>query len=208
MIRIFDCAQNSAEWYEARRGIPTASEFAAILTKGKGSEPSKVRATYMRKLAGELVTGEPMPHVTTFVMERGKMLEDDARNLYAFTAGADLKQVGFVRNEDRGASPDSLVGNNGMLEIKSKEPHLLVEVILADVFPEDHKAQCQGALLVAEREWIDIACYWPKMPLFTKRAYRDEPYLKHLSGEIDRFNDELREMVAKVRAYGSMKEAA
>ena len=62
--------------------------------------------------------------------------------------------------------------------------------------------------MVAGREWIDIACYWPKMPLFTKRAYRDEPYIKHLSGEIDRFNDELRAMVAKVRAYGSLKEAA
>lgn len=208
MIRVFDCAQNSPEWYEARRGIPTASEFAAILTPGKGKEPSKTRLTYMKKLAGELITGEPMPHVTTFTMERGKIMEEEARDFYQFVAGEQVSPVGFVRNGDKGCSPDSLVGDRGMLEIKTKEPHLLIEVLLKDEFPEEHKAQCQGALMVAERDWIDIGVYWPRMPMFIKRAYRDEPYITNLSREIELFNLELREMVAKVRAFGSMKEAA
>jgi hypothetical protein len=78
----------------------------------------------------------------------------------------------------------------------------MIETILADKFPAEHKAQCQGALWVAEREWIDIAIYWPGMPLFVKRATRDDVYIKTLSDEVDRFNEELTGIVAAIRRYG------
>jgi hypothetical protein len=95
-----------------------------------------------------------------------------------------------------------------MLEIKTKLPHLMIECILKDEFPAEHKAQCQGALWVAEREWIDIAVYWPKMPLFVKRATRDEDYIKKLSDAVDAFNDELDAVVERIRLYGEPLEAA
>lgn len=207
--RIIDCEQSSPEWYAARLGLPTASMFATVLAKGKGGGASLTRQTYMHKLAGEIITGEPMEGFSNEHMQRGKDMEAEARSTYAFIHGADPKQVGFVVNGRKGASPDSLLGDAGMLEIKTKLPHLMIECILKDEFPAEHKAQCQGALWVAEREWIDIAVYWPKMPLFVKRATRDEAYIKTLSEAVEKFNEELDEVVERIRRYGEpMVQAA
>ncbi len=202
MIQIFDCDQNSSEWYEARRGVPTASMFATIMAKGRSGGESLTRKKYLYKLAGELLTGEVQEGFTNAHMERGHEMEPDARNMYALMTDAQPQLVGFVRNGPKGASPDSLVGDAGMLEIKTKLPDLLIDVLLRDEFPAEHKAQCQGALWVAEREWIDIAVYWPKLPLFIKRAYRDEAYIADMSRAVDAFNSELAEVVEKVRRYG------
>jgi hypothetical protein len=200
MLEVFDnLEQNSPEWIKVRLGLATASMFSAILAKGEG----KTRATYMRKLAGERITGEPAENFTNPAMDRGHLLEDDARKLYSFYADIEPTQVGFVKNGKIGASPDSLLNDDGALEIKTKKPELLIETILRDDFPPEHKAQCQGVLLVTERAWIDIAVYYPGMPFFTKRAKRDEAYLKTLHGEIDRFNDELEALVEKIRSYGA-----
>lgn len=196
---IVDCNQNTDEWLTARMGIPTASCFHKVLAKGQG----KVRRDYMLRLAGEIVSGEPMDNFTNHHMERGHEMEDEARNLYSFMNEIDATPVGFVRNGDVGASPDSFIGDSGILEIKTKMPHLMVDVILKDKFPTEHIPQCQGCLWVAEREWIDIVVYWPKMPPFIKRAYRDEEYIKNLSSEVSRFNEELSDMVEKVQHYGA-----
>lgn len=200
MVQYFDCEQGSAAWFEARRGIPTASCFSDIMSKGRGSAPSKTRLTYMHKLAGEIITGEPMESVSTAAMERGHALEPEARELYQMLTGNAVQQVGFARNGRVGASPDGLVGDIGGLEIKTKAPHLMVEVILADLFPAAHWAQCQGILWVTEREWIDLAVYCPGFPLFIKRADRDEAYIEELSENVGFFLAELDEAVAKIRA--------
>jgi len=135
-------------------------------------------------------------------MDRGHEMEAEARSLYAFMSDADPTQIGFLRNGQKGCSPDSLIGDAGVLEIKTKLPHLLIDCILKDDFPAEHKAQCQGALWVAEREWVDIAVYWPRMPLFVKRAYRDEEYISKLSDAIDAFNADLAAVVDRIKAYG------
>lgn len=202
MLEIFDCDQNSAEWFEARRGLPTASEFSTVMASGRGGGESKTRRTYMLKLAGEIVTGEVQEGFSSVHTERGHEMEPDARNLYALMTDALPELVGFIRNGQKGGSPDSLIGDNGLLEIKTKLPHLLIDVLLKDEFPPEHKAQCQGNLWVSEREWIDIAVYWPKLPLFIKRAYRDEAYIAVMSRAVDAFNSELAEVVEKVRKYG------
>ena len=199
MIDIVNCEQGSDEWFRARIGTPTASEFHAILAKGEG----KTRRSYMLRLAGEIVTGEPSETYSNGHMERGKLLEPEARELYAFMADAEPQQVGFIRNFGTGCSPDSLLGTAGMLEIKTKLPALLIECILRGDFPPEHKAQCQGALWIAERDWIDIAVYWPKMPLFVQRAYRDTPYIAGLGAAVEAFSAELAETVERVRKYGA-----
>jgi hypothetical protein len=201
MITIIDCGQGTEAWFRARAGMPTASEFATVMAAGRGGGESKTRRTYMLKLAGELLTGEPMEQYTNIHMERGKIMEDEARNLYSFAADVDLHRVGFIVNGPKGCSPDSLIDNVGMVEIKTQLPHLLIDTILKGDFPPEHKAQCQGALWVAEREWIDIAVYWPKLPLFVKRAHRDEAYIAQLSKAVDQFNIELAETVELVRNY-------
>ena len=81
-LEIFDCEQNSDEWLRVRMGMPTASEFSTVLTAGKGGGESKTRRTYLYKLAGERVTGEPMESYTNKYMERGKLMEGEARDYY------------------------------------------------------------------------------------------------------------------------------
>lgn len=205
-----DIEQGSADWFRLRAGIPTASEFATIMAKGRGGSESKTRLTYLRKLAGEIISGEPSDGFSNAHTERGHEMEPDARNYYAFQTDTEPQRVGFIRNGNKGCSPDSLIGNDGMLEIKTKLPHLLIPIILSDQddFPAEHKAQCQGALWVAEREWIDIVVYWPTMPKVIRRAVRDEEYIKTLSDAVDQFNDELHELVEKIRRVGGMQEAA
>jgi hypothetical protein len=203
MMQIIDVEQGSPEWFAARMGIPTASEFSTVMAKGRGGEDSKTRKTYMLKLAGEIITGEPMDAFTNIHMERGKIMEDEARDLYCFMADAEAQRVGFIRNGDKGCSPDSLIGDKGAIEIKTKLPHLLIELLLKDEFPPEHKAQCQGVLWVAEREWIDIGIYWPKLPLFVKRAYRDDGYIANMAGAVSLFNEELAATVEQIRRFGS-----
>jgi hypothetical protein len=197
MIEVIDCVQGTPEWFAARCGLPTASNFSAILAKGEG----KTRKAYLNKLAAEIITGEPGEQFTSQVLERGKAMEAEARDLYAFVHDVPLTQVGFIRNGSKGASPDSLVGADGGLEIKTTRGDLLIEILLKDEVPPEHKAQVQGNLWVCEREWWDVVVYWPKMPLFKKRVVRDETYIANLASEVDRFNEDLAKLVTDIRKY-------
>lgn len=205
---VIGCEQGSEEWHRARLGIPTASRFHTVLAKGKDGGASLTRRTYLMELAGEIITGEPMESFSNGHMERGRVMEEEARDHYSFMNNVEPQRVGFIINGPKGCSPDSLLGEDGMLEIKTKLPHLLGELLLKDEFPLEHKPQCQGALWVAQREWIDIAVYYPKMPLFVKRATRDEAYIAKLASEVDRFNAELATIVERIRRYGEQRAAA
>lgn len=197
-IQIIDCEQGSSEWHQARLGIPTASNFAKILAKGEG----KTRRAYMLQLAAEIITGELGEQFTTPAMERGKVMEAEARELYTFVSNIVPERVGFIRRGLAGWSPDSLLGDKGALEIKTQRADLLIETILKDEFPPEHKAQCQGGLWVGERDWIELCVYWPKIPLFLKKVYRDDIYIKTLESEVERFTAELHDLVGRIRAYG------
>jgi hypothetical protein len=197
-IQIFNDEQGSPAWFAARMGIPTASEFSTVMAKGEG----KTRLTYMRKLAGEIITGEPMEGFSNQNMERGKIMEDEARDLYAFMKDVKPHRVGFVRNGEKGCSPDSLIGDRGGLEIKTALPHIQIERLMKGELPSEHKAQVYGGMWVCERDHWDFMSYWPKLPPLIITIGRDEAYIRNLSSEIDRFNDELAAMVERVRRYG------
>lgn len=205
MIQVHNMEQGTPDWFAVRRGLPTASCFGTIMARGKGGAESKTRQTYLYKLAGERLTDEPMDSFSNYHMERGHEMEPEARQFYAFMQDVDPEQVGFITNGPKGCSPDSLIGDNGMLEIKTKLPHLLLAVLESGEFPSEHRAQCQGQLWVAEREWVDLVCYWPKMPPFIKRAYRDDLYIAQIANAVDIFNDELAALVAK---YSPERKAA
>lgn len=196
-VEWIDCEQNSPEWYAARLGIPTASEFSSVMAKGEG----KTRLAYMRKLAGEIITGEPAEGYTNSVMERGKAMEPEARATYEFITNNPVTLVGFARNGRAGCSPDGLLYPHGVLELKTKAPHVLIECIERNELPPEHKAQVQGALWITERDWCDFAAYWPGFPLFRVRVGRDEKYIAALVDEVARFNEELDAMVERVRNW-------
>lgn len=202
-MKIFNCDQGTPEWIECRMGIPTASKFHTVIAKGvKTGEPSKTRRTYMLQLLGEIVSGLPAENYTNGYMNRGHEMEDQLRAHYAFDSDLDVTQVGFIRNGDKGASPDALVGTDGMLEIKTEAPHLLAERLLTKQgeIPPEHMAQLQGNLWVGEREWIDIVIGFTGMPIFKTRAFRNETYIKTMGAAVSQFNVELAELVEKIRA--------
>lgn len=186
-LEIFDCVQGEPEWHECRRGIPTASRFADVLAKGQGI----TRRKYLLTLAGEAITGECAESFSNAHMERGHVMEADARNLYAFDHDVEPQLVGFMRRGRAGCSPDSLVGENGMLEIKSKLPHLQLDVLEKGKLPSEHVAQVQGQLWIAGRDFCDFVSYWPKLPLFCIRVERDDAYISALKQAIADFVGEL-----------------
>jgi len=195
-IEIIDCEQKSPEWYLARMGIPTASMFGTVMAQGEG----KTRNSYMRKLAGELITGIPMESYSNDEMERGIEQEPEIRSRYAFMHDADITPVGFIRNGNKGCSPDGLIGSDGMVEFKSAAPHVMIDILMHGNVPKKHEPQCQGGLWVAERAWVDLVIgSHASLPLFVQRIHRDEVYIRKITGAVADFNIEMRQMVEKIR---------
>ena len=201
-LQIFTCEQNSEEWYAARSGIVTASEFSTVLAKGRGGGESVTRRKYMLTLAGERIAGpSPFDRFSNAAMERGHAYEEEARDMYSLITGNDVERVGFMRRGDVGYSPDGLIGENGLQEIKTKIYPLHLECLLSDAVPSEHVAQVQGGLWVSGREWLDFVSYSPGLPLFVKRIHRDEAYIKVLAKAVEDFNTELAALVERINGY-------
>lgn len=200
-MEIFNCEQGTPEWFAARCGIPTASMFGTVLAKGEG----KTRASYMMKLAGEIISGQPMDSFSNAHTERGHEEEPIARDLYAFQTGAQYERVGFIKDGRSGASPDCLVGEDGGAEIKSRLPHIQAELFAKGKLPTAVIPQIQGLLWKSRRRWWDYVSYCSKMPapfrLFVLRVERDELYIQKLATAVDAFNAELDGVVSQIRAH-------
>lgn len=211
-VETIQVAQGTDEWIAARVGKVTASRFSDVLAGGTG----KVRNLYMRKLAGEIITGQQMWSYQNEDMVDGNRVEPDARALYSMLTDKDVEEVGFgilgkgARNGSNalvgrvGASPDGLISTDGMVELKRQAPHLLIERIYGggESNTELHMAQSQGNLWVFEREWIDLAVYYPKMPMWRRRIKRDDNYINRLRLGVEVFVEELDQMVEKIKRYG------
>ena len=154
----------------------------------------------MYKLAGEIITGQPMDSFTNHHMERGKEREDEGRKLYTFLQDEEVTQVGFIRNGNCGASPDAMVGSQGLFESKDALAHIQIERLLLGELPSEHVAQCQGQLMVAQRQWLDFMSYCRGMPPLIVRVDRDEPYIAALKLDINDFVAELDELVQTIRS--------
>lgn len=199
MLELFNCEQGTDEWFELRR-IPTASNFGTVKAKGTGGKESKTRRKYMAQLVAERITGKPGPGWGSNAhTERGHELEPEARNLYAFQTGNEVELIGFIRNGNKGVSPDGVIGESGLLEIKTKLPEIQIDVLDRNAMPVEHKPQVQGALWVAEREWCDFVSYWPGLPIFIQRQYRDEVYIQSLAEEVELFIEEMLELEQFIR---------
>lgn len=190
-LEVLTCEQGTADWFAARLGIPTASEFSTCMAKGKGGAPSKTRTTYMMKLLGERMTGVLTDNFNNIHMERGKRLEAEAREVYGKIKGVWTDLVGFLRRGAIGCSPDALIGDDGMTEIKTKLPHLQLEALLGGTVPSDHVAQVQGQLWVADREWLDFVSYFPDTPPLIVRVERDEAKIAEIAAAVLLFNEDM-----------------
>ena len=202
-MQILNMPQGSPEWLAARLGRVTMSELKALLVKGKSPGGLGAGAiTYMHQLIGERITGElAEPFQGNAHTRRGHELEGVARALYCdATDEPQPQEVGIILNHEVGYSPDSLVGDDGLLEIKTKLPKFQIEVLLNGAIPDEHMPQCQGGLWVSEREWIDFVSYWPGMPLFIKRAYRDDIMIRTIAERVEAFHEEMERRMSQVMA--------
>ncbi len=198
-MKVYDCQQGSPEWYAARLGKVTASCFSDATSSGRGSNPSVTRKNYMLRLVAERMTGLPAESYSNKAMEWGSEAEQDAREYYEALNGCEVRQIGFIeRDENVGGSPDGLVGDDGLLEIKCPFPTTHIKYILADKMPAEYVKQVQGNLWVAERKWCDFISYDPRVrqrPYFCKRVYRDEDYIKKLHVGTIMFIDDMKKLL-------------
>jgi hypothetical protein len=210
MPEIFhDLEQGSIEWFEARAGLPTASEFKTVQANGKGGSESITRAKYMRQLAGEILTGEPAPAgYSNDHMLRGQEQEDDARRLFSLITDLEPIRVGFVREGRAGCSPDSLIDENAGLEIKCAIPAVQIERLQLGRLPPEHVAQVQGSLWVTGRQHWWFTSYCPRLPPLIIRVERDEDYIAQLAKAVEAFNSELDNIVQSIRTYADFKAQA
>lgn len=195
---IHNCEQGSDEWRALRLGKVTGSCFSKAIAGGQG----KTKKTYMSQLLAERMSGEPQEGYSDAVMQRGTEVEPLAREYYEAATGQAVKQVGFVeRDEWVGASPDGLIGDDGMLEIKCPNSSTHIETLLSGKVPTTYKAQIQGQLWVCERQWTDFVSYDPRItqkPYFCIRVERDEDYIKELNIKLKMFVTELQETLQKL----------
>lgn len=203
-MKIIDCDQGSVEWYRARIGIPTASEFHQIVTPAKGLL-SKSSRKYAYRLIAERLLNRPMESVGGQQwMERGKELEPKAAAQYQFVHDVELARVGFITTDDGmiGASPDRIVkGAAAGVEIKVPSPAVHIGYML-DGPGDDYRPQVQGQNWVCEFDYVDFYSYSDVMPARVIRTGRDEPYIALLRDALEQFNIQLLVMLQKAREMG------
>lgn len=171
-----DLIQGSEEWHDQRRGLITASAVGKLLTPSLKVADNDVSRGLTATLVAERITGWTEETPMTSDMWRGVESEPFARDIYG-TYYQQAVEVGFMlREEDAwslGYSPDGLVGDDGLIEIKAPRAKTHLKTILADQVPAHYMAQCQAGLLVSGREWIDFVSYCGGMPLYVNRVYPD-----------------------------------
>ena len=175
-MKIYNVEQGSEEWSALRVGVPTASEFSNLLTP-KRFELSKSLPKYALRLATEIVLGCPLGRDLSRNedVQRGIYLEEKAALSYEFETGAALMKVGFITDDEGryGASPDRLVGEEGLLEIKCPRPENHASYVL-NGFDDAYFLQVQGQMLVTGRQWCDRYSYCPGLRPYRERTERDE----------------------------------
>lgn len=194
MILYRDIQQGSAAWLELRAGIPTASNFHKILTPT--GKPSTSAEGYLHSLLAERMLGRPLVEHVTMWMDRGRELEAEAVDFYSFTRDQDTERVGFITNDAGtiGASPDRLVGDAGLLEIKVPKESTHVGYLLKGRVEQEYMPQIQGQLWIAERQWIDLLAFHPELPPALVRVDRDEEFIARLATATTTFTEWLEAM--------------
>lgn len=209
MIRV-DCEQGSPAWLQARIGLPTASNFDRIIS-ASGNE-LKGSNRYLAHLVAEWFLGQSLDEYKSPFMERGTQMEARAVAAYEFKydiPNEGCRKVGLVLRDDRrcGASPDRLVGDRGLLEIKVPSAEVHMAYLLGEP-TSDYFVQVQGQLWVCEREWVDLLSFNGAMPDVEHRYQRDEEFIGRLAKAVERFSDRLDAAKAKLADRKAEYDAA
>jgi hypothetical protein len=204
-MTILTMEQGSMDWYAARLGIPTASQFHRIITPGGKPAKAETTRTYMLKLISERLLGDSTDdELKAYWAERGKLMQNDAARQFTEVYGRDLRPVGLVTNDELkiACSPDALAmaGREGV-EIKSPAPWTLLGYHL-DGLGNDYKPQVQGQILAGNFDCVHFYAYHPRMPAFYRCTLPDPEYLELLKTALALFNEWLDADTAAARKLG------
>lgn len=207
-----NAAQEGADWMLARAGKFTASRASDLMAKTK-TGPSASRCNLIALLAVERLTGQCVETYQNAAMQRGIETEAEARDAYSFAKGLAVDEAGFVPCDqlpNTGCSPDGLVGDDGLVEIKvpaSMAKHL--DALRSGAHAVEYRWQLQHQLMVTGRAWVDAASYDPRFPehlqLAVTRVYRDEAAITELNNEVRKAD---AEVTALVEELNNLEQAA
>ena len=207
--------QRTEAWRECRLGKITASRINDVMAKLKNGGEAAGRKNYRAQLVVERMTGHPVGSYTNGAMMWGCEHEDAARVSYEFVTGNTVDQIGFIDHPTipmSGASPDGLIGEDGMLEIKCPNTSTHIEWMLAGGAPSEHVNQMQWQMECAGRKWCDFVSYDPRMPLelqlFIVRVERDDKRTENIKSEVAELLCEVNEMVSKLTEREELGGAA
>lgn len=201
-----DLVQGSEEWLNARAGSLGASRVAEVIAKTKSGYAAS-RDNVMADLVIEQLTGAPIPNkFTNAAMAWGTEMEPEARKAYEFHRAAEVVEVGIVRHPTIGgthASPDGMVGEDGLIEIKCPTSATHIETLTGGNIPGKYMTQMQWQLNCTGRKWCDFVSYDPRMPesmrFFCQRVHRDDDMIAELEKEVVIFLNEVRGKVMELR---------
>lgn len=198
--------QQSQEWFNERLGKVTASRVNDVVAKTK-SGYSASRKNYAAQLVVERMTGTKVESFTNAAMQWGTDNEPAARAEYEMNSCGMVDEVAFIPHPTiamTGASPDGLVGDGGMLEIKCPNTATHIEYLLGKVVPSGYKPQMAWQMACSGRKWVDFVSYDPRMPekhrFFLVRYERDDKYIAELEEEVVSFLAEVTKCVADLEA--------
>jgi putative phage-type endonuclease len=198
--------QGSPEWFAQRLGKATASRIADILAKTK-SGPSASRQNYLAELVAERLTGAAGEFFTNAAMQRGTDLEPLARDAYSFESGNAVEQISFVDHptvDMSGASPDGLIGNDGLVEIKCPGTAKHIATLTGASIDGKYITQMQWQMACTGRDWCDFVSYDPRLPiemqLATRRVFRDAAAIADMEHEVFAFLSEVSATVETLTA--------
>lgn len=197
-------AQGSPEWLAARRGVITASRFKDARDRLKGGAPSKSCLAYAMDVARERITGGTVPALfQTSAMRMGQTEEPVARMLREAEAGYLIEEAGFITTDDRlfGVSVDGLIGADGVWECKTMVSSATLFTAMVDGDISDYTDQCNGALWLLGRRWVDLSLWCPDLQkLHTVRIERDDEAVERLEADLLAFAKMVDGYEARLRA--------
>lgn len=206
--------QRTDEWLSERAGKVTASRIADVMAMTK-SGLGAARKNYMADLVAERLTGEPKQGFMNAAMQHGIDTEPQARAMYELERGVTVVEEGFVRHPtlaNTGASPDGLVGEDGLVEIKCPNTATHIETLRGGKIDRKYLLQMHWQMICCERQWCDFVSFDPRLPiemqLHIERVERDEELCAEIEAEVTAFLTELDETVADLEARYMMKDAA
>lgn len=197
--------QRTSEWFKARLGKVTASKVADVLAKTK-TGVSASRANYLSDLVVERLTGQQAEFYTNDAMQWGTDTEPQARMAYEAFKGVLVDEEGFIDHPsipNFGCSPDGLVGDDGLLEIKCPNSKTHIDTLLSGKAPSKYIPQMMTQMACTGRQWCDFVSFDPRLPeelqLFVVRVDRDDQYIKIMEDEVTAFLAEVDETVTKLK---------